>query len=207
VKEKFFINSHKGLTGLVVLALIAAYNAWDHPIALIYLVLHGGYGILWIIKSRAFGDSQWERPATFSRAALIWTGLSLYWINPWLIVSGRAPFAPHWYYALCLTAYVFGVFLHFASDMQKHMWMKLNPGHLMTGGLWSVVRNPNYLGELLIYGGFTGLTASWAPFLILLGAILIEWLPNMWKKDSSLSRYPEFAAYAGRTKMFIPFLW
>jgi hypothetical protein len=35
----------------------------------------------------------------------------------------------------------------------------------------------------------------------------IVWIPNMRRKDKSLSRYPEFGAYAARTKLFIPYVW
>ena len=38
-----------------------------------------------------------------------------------------------------------------ASDMQKHMTLAHRKGTLLTDGLWGLVRNPNYLGELLIY--------------------------------------------------------
>jgi hypothetical protein len=32
-------------------------------------------------------------------------------------------------------------------------------------------------------------------------------VPNMRRKDRSLSRYPEFAPYAARTKLLIPYVW
>jgi steroid 5-alpha reductase family enzyme len=37
-----------------------------------------------------------------------------------------------------------GIFLHFAADMQKHISLALRPGQLVTEGLWSRTRNPNY---------------------------------------------------------------
>jgi hypothetical protein len=33
------------------------------------------------------------------------------------------------------------------------------------------------------------------------------WLPNMYKKDKSLSRYPGLPAYKRKSKLFIPFLF
>ena len=65
MKHKYWIDSHKGLTGPFVLGLIAWYHAWDNVIAWIYLALHGTYGVLWIVKSRYFGDKNWERPVNF----------------------------------------------------------------------------------------------------------------------------------------------
>jgi steroid 5-alpha reductase family enzyme len=101
--------------------------------------------------------------------------------------------------------YAFGVFFHFASDMQKHISLQLRPGRLITTGLWSRCRNPNYFGELLIYLGFGLLAMHWAPVLVILLFLVIVWFPNMRKKDRSLSRYAEFAAYKKRTNLFIPF--
>jgi protein-S-isoprenylcysteine O-methyltransferase Ste14 len=203
MKQKHWIDSHKGATGPAVLLMMAATHAWDNPIAWIYLALHGTYGLLWITKSRFFGDRQWEQPASLAYGLLIWGSLSLYWVSPWLIVTGRAPVPP---VGMCVFIYVVGVFFHFVSDMQKHLTLTLRPGTLLTDGLWGKLRNPNYFGELLIYLGFGLLPMHWAPLSVLALFIVAVWIPNMVKKDRSLSRYPRFAAYKQESKLFIPFL-
>ena len=206
MKQRHFIDSHKAATGLFVLALIAVYDQWDNPTAWVYLALHGTYGLLWVLKSRIFPDKQWEQPTSLGYGLVIWAGLSLYWIAPWLITSQHVQ-APPWYLGLCIAIYAVGVFWHFASDMQKTMFLKLNPGHLMTDGLWSRLRNPNYFGELLIYLGFGLLALHWAPLIVILLFVLIVWLPNMRRKDRSLARYPDFASYKARSKLFLPFVF
>lgn len=204
--HKYYIDSHKGLTGPFVLGLIAYYHAWDNLLAWIYLALHGTYGGLWVLKSRYFGDKNWERPVGIGVALYTWAGLSLYWITPWLIVSHRNhPIAP-WMVGLCIAMYSFGVFLHFASDMQKHMSLAYRRGTLLTDGLWSLSRNPNYLGELFIYLGFSLLAMHWIPLAALGAFVVTVWIPNMRRKDRSLSRYPEFAAYKAHTKLLIPYV-
>ena len=60
--RRHFIDSHKGVTPLAILAMMAVYDQWDNPTAWVYLGLHGSYGILWVLKSRIFGDRQWEQP-------------------------------------------------------------------------------------------------------------------------------------------------
>lgn len=204
--HKYYIDSHKGLTGPFVLGLIAYYHAWDNLLAWIYLALHGTYGVLWVLKSRYFGDKNWERRVGLGVALYTWGGLSLYWVTPWLIVSHRNhPIAP-WMVGLCIAMYSFGVFLHFASDMQKHMSLAYRRGTLLTDGLWSLSRNPNYLGELFIYLGFSLLAMHWIPLAALGAFVVTVWIPNMRRKDRSLSRYPEFAAYKAQTKLLIPYL-
>jgi steroid 5-alpha reductase family enzyme len=131
--------------------------------------------------------------------------LSLYWVAPWMITS-RDLEAPPWFLGLAISIYAFGVFLHFASDMQKHVHLASRPGVLLTDGLWARVRNPNYFGELLIYGGFTMLAMHWLPLALLGFVIGVLWVPNMIRKDRSLSRYPAFADWKAKSKLYVPFV-
>lgn len=206
MKQKQFIDSHKVVTGIVVLFLIAWYQQWHNPTAWVYLALHGSYGIMWALKSRIFPDKLWERPSSLLYGLAIWGGLSLYWVAAWLL-TWRGVQAPGWYLATCVSLYVFGVFFHFVSDMQKYTALQINPDQLITGGMFRYVRNINYLGELLIYLGFGLLAMHWLPIVILLIWIIVIWLPNMRKKDRSLGRYLEFNNYKRRTNLFIPFLF
>jgi protein-S-isoprenylcysteine O-methyltransferase Ste14 len=137
---------------------------------------------------------------------VIWASLTLHWIAPWLLVS-RGVQAPPWYLGTCVFIFTLGIFWHFVSDMQKHIFLKLSPGHLLTDGLWSRLRNPNYFGELLIYLGFGMLAMHWVPLLVIVLFVLIVWLPNMRRKDRSLARYPDFADYRARSRLFLPFVW
>lgn len=205
LKQKHFIDSHKCATLPAVLGMIALHGAWENPTAWVYLGLHGTYGVLWALKSRFFGDKQWEQPTTLGFGLQIWAALTLYWSAPWIITADDVR-APPWLLGLAIVTWGLGVFLHFASDMQKHAHLRLAPGVLLQDGLWARCRNPNYLGELLIYFGFAVLALHWLP-LAWLGAMLLGvWLPNMRRKDASLARYPDFAAWKARSGLFFPAL-
>ena len=80
--------------------------------------------------------------------------------------------------------------------------LRLRSG-LIEDGLFARTRNPNYLGETLIYISFAILSWHWLPFLVL-GGWLCFFTANMRRKDRSLARYPGFAAYKARTGMFLP---
>jgi steroid 5-alpha reductase family enzyme len=205
MKQKYFIDTNKAVTGLIVFVMIALYNQWGNTTAWVYLAVHATYGFLWVLKSQIFPDKQWEQRTSLAYGLVIWLGLSLYWVAPWIITSQGVQDAP-WYLAICISIFTLGVFLHFTSDMQKYTSLKLNPGHLITSGLMARTRNINYFGELLIYGSFVLLARHWLPAAILMAWVLFIWVPNMLKKDRSLSRYPDFNAYKERTKLFIPFL-
>lgn len=90
--------------------------------------------------------------------------------------------------------------------MQKDVSLELAPGKLITSKFFSIVRHPNYLGELLIYASFVGLSDSvfFNAHLALL--VATYWVPCMWWKEQSMSRYDEWKKYAQDTKAIIPFL-
>ncbi len=206
MKQKFFIDTHKGMTAIFVLILIIVFNQWENPTAWIYLALHGSYGFLWVMKSNIFPDRSWEEKTSLIYGLTIWAGLSLYWVAPYLITSQNIQ-APGWYLALCVAIYAFGLFTHFASDMQKHTCLSLNPDQLISNGMFAHLRNPNYFGELLIYLGFALLAMHWLPVVILFAWIGFVWFPRMLKKDRILAEYPDFKEYKQRSKLFIPFLF
>jgi protein-S-isoprenylcysteine O-methyltransferase Ste14 len=205
MKQKHFIDSHKGATSLACLAMMQHWDQWENPTAWVYLALHGTYGVLWVIKSRVFGDRNWEKPCSIWYGFTIWGALSLYWVAPYLICS-QSLHMPAWWLGVCIAMFNLGVFFHFASDMQKHITLKLQPG-LITTGLWSRLRNPNYFGELLIYVGFAAIPLHWIPLGALALMIVSVWIPNMLRKDKSLSRYPDWDTYRSRSWRFIPLVW
>ena len=214
IKQRYFIDSHKGLTPLFILLLIFYYSQWMNSYAFLYLALHGTYGVLWITKSNIFPDKQWEQKTTIWYGLVIWAGLSLYWISPYIITSGNhffpieVKFNMHAIYiSVCVVIYIIGIFLHFTSDMQKYISLKLNPGTLIKTEMFEKSRNTNYLGELLIYLGFTLLARDWLPIFCLFLFILIIWVPNMMKKDKSLSKYEDFSDYKIKSKRFFPYIF
>lgn len=195
------IDLHKGLTAPVVLALMAATGTWT-PAAWLYLALHGTYGGMWILKSWTFPDPAWEEPIPAWKAVGYWLALGLYWVTPVLVVTRRVEPAG-WIVCLATTAVVFGTFLHFGSDAQKYFVLKARRG-LITDGFFARTRNPNYLGEMLIYGGFAAVAVHWLPWLICAAWWGAVFLPNIRKKERSMARYPEWAAYVARTGLLLP---
>ncbi len=201
---RHFINTHKILTPLIVLGMMFFFDFWG-ALAWLYLALHGTYCLLWMIKEYTFRDRRFEE-AIHPVAGFIFVFgmLGLYWMSPYLIVSGRLD-APGWLIALSVFLVVVGVFFHFTSDAQKYVQLRMHKG-LITNGLFSRTRNPNYLGEMLIYLGFAILAQHWLPFLAL-AYWWIYFVRNMLKKDASISRYPEFAEYKQRSGLLFPKLF
>jgi steroid 5-alpha reductase family enzyme len=206
MKQKYIINFMKGASFPVILAMMAIFGQWQNTTAWIYLALHGMYGILWNLKSFIFPDKSWERVVGWRWSLISIFGLLAYWVAPWILTSQGVE-DPLWLLGLCVALNLLGVFLHFVTDMQKYTALKIQPDRLITDGMMQYVRNLNYFGEFMIYFSLALMTMHWLPVVILLMYIPIYWLPNMRRKDQSLSRYPEFEEYESRTNLFIPYLY
>ncbi len=204
MKLKYTINLHKGLTFLFVITLMNIYHNFNIG-AWVYLALHGTYGILWLLKDQIYPDKQWEEQIPIAVGIFGFFLLGLYWVAPFILISsGKVPSPP--LIAIAISLNIMGVFLHYSSDAQKYYTLKYKSG-LITEGFFARCRNTNYLGEIFIYLAFAMLAQHWLPFVILGFFAAIVFVPNMLKKDKSLSRYPEFAEYKENSGLIFPKLW
>jgi protein-S-isoprenylcysteine O-methyltransferase Ste14 len=200
--ENAAINLHKALVVPFVLALMVAYGnssveAWA------YLAMHGSYAVLWLVKQATFPDQRFTRRQPLAIAIFfVFLPLGSYLAAPYLLVS-RGPVAPPWLLGAAIVGFTLGVFLHFTADAQKYYSLR-QAKQLITDGLFARTRNPNYLGEILIYLAFASLSQHWLPFVVLAAWVGGFFLRNMRAKDRSLSRYPGFAEYRARSWMLLP---
>lgn len=201
MKMKHPIDLHKGLTAFVVLGLMAHFDNFSLG-PWVYLALHGTYGIMWVLKSRIFPDPTWEEEIPTWKAVGVFATLLAYWVAPYLLVTG-GEVPPPWLVCLAVTVNILGVFLHFSSDAHKHFVLKARRG-LITDGFFARTRNPNYLGEILIYSGFAIISMHWIPFVILGAFVAGIFVPNMLRKDRSMSRYEEWDDYTARSGLLLP---
>eukprot|EP01063_Lacrimia_lanifica_P015879 TRINITY_DN22532_c0_g1_i1.p1 TRINITY_DN22532_c0_g1~~TRINITY_DN22532_c0_g1_i1.p1 ORF type:complete len:246 (+),score=73.77 TRINITY_DN22532_c0_g1_i1:49-786(+) len=233
LKWKHFIDAGKGATPLVVLGLIKHFDRWESPTAWVYFGIHGSYGVMWCLKSQIFPDSAWERPIkpdanqkemakkywwnpmdvlpTILPSCIggptIFASLAGYWGYIYHICANKVE-VPAWALGSAVFTYSIGVFLHFTSDMQKHVQiqMRTKPG-LITDMFFARSRNPNYLGELLIYGSFAALANNAYAAGYCAYNVLCMWLPNMLKKDISISRHAGWEEYKARSGLIFPSLF
>jgi protein-S-isoprenylcysteine O-methyltransferase Ste14 len=202
LKLAWAINLQKAGTLPFVLALMAWYDVWTTT-AWIYLALHGSYGLIWLLKDRLFPDPSWEKRITFGGALNAWLlVLGPYWIAPWLIVSQKIEQPPAVLGGAVLL-YAVGVVLMAGADAQKYFVLRARPG-LIVDGFFARTRNPNYLGEMMLYASFALLAGHWLPWLVLLWVWGGVFLPNMLRKDARMARHPEWSAYQARTGLLLP---
>lgn len=205
MKTSSYINLHKIMVIPVVLGMMWFFNNWSTS-AFIYLSIHGTYSLLWLIKHALYPDKRFDEPQPLWIGLLfIFLPLAGYYIAPYLLISRRIELPPYGI-GIVVFVYILGIFLHYVSDAQKHYTLQNGKG-LIQSGLFSKTRNPNYLGEIMIYLSYATLSWHWLPFLILGVWVFGFFVRNMLEKDRSLSRYPEFQQYKARTGLLLPRLF
>ncbi|HVT34203.1 MAG TPA: DUF1295 domain-containing protein [Nevskiaceae bacterium] len=213
-KFSWIINFQKGGTFLFLGALMLYYSgktpAATSTAAWIYLALHGSYGLIWLLKDLAFPDPGWQHRITIGGGLVALFALGMYWSFGWLLISGTSQ--PHYplpdvaWFCLCISLCMVGSALMIAADAQKYYTLRVKRG-LITDGVHRYIRHPNYLGEMMIYGGFALLVWHWLPFLWLAYIWGALFATNMAMKEASMARYPEWAAYKQRTWWLLPFVF
>jgi len=201
------IDFQKAGTPVLLLALMAAYDAWGTR-EWVYFALHGGYGLVWLIKDLAFPDPAWQKRVTIGGTAMSFVGvLCLYWVFGWLLVSGVAdvpyPLPEAAWYGICTLLCLLGCVIMVAADAQKFFTLRARPG-LITDGMFRHIRHPNYLGEMMIYAAFALMVWHWLPWLVLAWVWTGVFAVNIIVKEQRMSRHPEWAAYRARTGMLLP---
>lgn len=94
-------------------------------------------------------------------------------------------------------------------QLASHIRNPANKGRLMTRGLWSTTRHPNYFGEAALWWGIgliafpsaNGGTALLGPLAITLLLVFVSGVPLLERKYAGR---PDWEAYKARTSMFVP---
>ncbi len=120
--------------------------------------------------------------------------------------------------AVGLFVWLTGFFFEAVGDYQLDTFIKdpLNKGALMTKGLWSITRHPNYFGEATMWWGMwlialpsilpfgTGIvvaTCVFSPVLITVLLLKISGVPML---EAAMQKKDGWDAYASRVAMFVP---
>ncbi len=171
--------------------------------------LFGAYGLLWLLKSFTFFDKVFYNDPAYHYGWLATLGnflaISVYFLYPVVAVLNPAPLHPA-LAAVGVMLFVVGGFLHYAADAQKFYSLAYRPGVLITEGLFSRLRHPSYLGELLMWLGLTAIAGptkllAWAPVAFLLVATVVMGIP---RKERSLARYEAYEAWRKRSWALLP---
>lgn len=158
--------------------------------------LHGSYGIAWVIKDFVAPDASFLVPLPILDLVLAYVMVLLpYNVIGYMMVAGYAEQNTH-PERIFVSAwmFIFGILLMLTSDIQKYFVLKERK-HLIDYGFNKYTRNPNYLGEALLYASFANMVNMWQAWAMLIFPWLGVFLPSMLKKDESLAKKAGWQEY------------
>jgi len=130
---------------------------------------------------------------------------------PIILVNRSVPGPLRAWDAMGFVVWVLGFLFETVGDaqMERFKAVPANTGRFIKSGLWRYTRKPNYLGEAAMWWGvfLIGLAVprGWlgvvSPVLITFLLVKVSGVPMLEKKYAG---NPEFAAYARRTSVFVP---
>jgi protein-S-isoprenylcysteine O-methyltransferase Ste14 len=210
LKFSWVINFQKTGTFFYILLLMNYYQNFSLA-ACVYLALHGMYGFCWMLKHFAFPDRSWEKKVTIGGGLMAFVlVLGLYWVFPYLLISGilgpDQKMASLTVLTAAISVHTLGVVIMMTADCQKYFTLKYHQG-LIREGLFKYIRHPNYLGEIMLYASYAMIVQHWIPWAILAWVWIGVFLVNILQKEASMSRYPEWADYKKQSGMLIPKLF
>ena len=203
IPARYVINVQKGGTVFFMLYLMHAFQNFSLG-AWVYTALHGIYGMIWFTKDMIFPDEQFKRKFNLFGLAMGGVVMGAYWYMGYMMMSGigdnnPSPEKIFW----CIWLFVFGVVLMMVADAQKTFTRNVRPG-LITNGLFGTTRNPNYLGEMLLYGSFAAMVEHRTAWIILVSVWATAFVLLMAKKDLSLKRKDAWKAYGSQSWILLP---
>ena len=202
ISIQWAVNAHKIITAFLIYAMMVHYDNFS-VVAWVYLGLHGIYGYTWLIKDLAYPNPAFHKRLTLLGVFLLYAGLiAWYWLMPWLLIARHIEPAGFVVF-LAVALHTLGVTFMATADVQKNLLVRYRPG-LITDGVCAYTRNPNYLGEIMIYSAYALLASHWIAWAILAYACVCVFFPRMLVKDASISRYPGFEEYRARSGLLIP---
>jgi steroid 5-alpha reductase family enzyme len=132
---------------------------------------------------------------------------------PIIQVNAKANSQFSWWQILGIIIWLIGFVFEFLGDRQLESFKNLpqNKGKLLTSGLWSLTRHPNYFGESVCWWGIllislTTLSSLWlliSPLLITSLLLFVSGVPILEKKYKNRE---DFKEYAKITPKFVPFI-
>ena len=193
------------------LLMLALVSLWGLRLALHIGLRHRGRGE--DFRYRNFRESWGE--------AFVWRSfLQIYMLQgavvfvvaaPILLAIARPGGEFAWTDVLGMLLFATGFFFEAVGDWQL-MRFKRDPenrGRIMTRGLWSWTRHPNYFGEATLWWGFfvlgLGSPLGWwglvSPLVIGFLLLKVSGIPML---EAKYEGNPEFEAYKARTSAFFP---
>lgn len=171
---------------------------------------------------RTGGDDRFEKIRVAPlRFLSVWTIQGL-WVSltaaaAWIAISSAESAPLGWSAWVGVAVWLIGFAIEVTADLQKSRFKKnpANSGKFISTGLWSVVRHPNYLGEILLWIGALIVAApvlqgwQWvallSPLFVIVLLTRVSGIPLLEAKaERTWGEDPEYREYRAKTPALIP---
>jgi len=199
----FYANLHKSTMIFYMLGLMIYFKNFSLG-CWVYLALHGSYGFFWNLKTLAFPDKTHQERMSIGSLGPLFLVLSGYWYIPYMMASGQSeqnPSNERVFWSVFI--YVIGACVMMISDAQKYFCLRLKKG-LIDYGMFAHTRNPNYLGEMMLYGSFAIISNRWIPWIILLSVWICIFSLMLAVKEISFRKKEGWEQYRKRSYILLP---
>jgi steroid 5-alpha reductase family enzyme len=205
----FFKNGEKDLHRIL---MNLAVLAWGLRLSIHILSRNLGKGE--DFRYKAWRDS-WKcfYVRSFFQIFMLQGFLMLVIAMPVVLVNDSSPVEMSVTGWLGFVLFLFGFVFEFVGDRQLSEFKKdpANKGRIMTTGLWSITRHPNYFGESLIWWGISlfaldypgGWRTLVSPVLLTLLLRFVSGVPMLERKYKGR---PDWEEYRKKTAAFVPFI-
>lgn len=202
-KLSFFANLHKCTMLLYMLGLMIYFKNYSIG-CWVYAALHGSYGFLWNLKTLAFPDQKHQELMSVGSLIPLFCVIIPYWSIPYMMASGYSEQNPsHERIFWSVLLYVLGAACMMISDAQKYFCLRLKKG-LIDYGMFAYTRNPNYLGEMTLYGTFALISNRWEPWIILVSVWSFVFSLMIIMKEISFRKKEGWEEYKKRSYIILP---
>lgn len=189
-----------------MLTLMWYYNNYSLG-CYVYLALHGTYGLLWNMKTLAFPDPSHQNRVSIGSLPQLLIVLGGYTYLPIMMASGQSeqnPSKERIFFSVLSLA--LGGAIMMVSDAQKNFVLKIKKG-LINNGMYRHCRNPNYLGEMMIYASFAMISNRWIPWIIVVTPWVCVFSVFWYAKELSYRRKEGWEQYKKDSYMLLFKLW
>lgn len=166
----------------------------------IIIFIRLGFMMFFLLKRKIPWEESISVPLAF---AVYYIGFSLF-----VLPVSKAIGGPDY---VAIVLFITGCILNSGSEILRNRWKKnpANSGKLYTHGLFKYSRHINYFGDILWVTAYALATANWYAAIIPAFLFCFFAFYNAPKLDKYLKeKYGKaYDAYAGKTKMLIPFIY
>lgn len=230
VKDKYALVDIAWGGGFVLVAwvgFLSTLHATWQQLVILSLVSIWGLRLLWHL-----GRRNWNKPEDYryiklrkrwgTKFVYLKAFLNVFFLQGVLLFIIALPISHSfavrnvnfsWWQFWGILVWIIGFVFEVIGDWQLEKFKKnpMNKGKLLTSGLWSTTRHPNYFGEATCWWGiFLVSLGQWGDFWLVLSPLVITLLllfvsgvPLLEKKYRERE---DFQVYARKTSKFFPFV-